>query len=162
MFMKLVFLFIVLPLLELWLIFLLANATSWGFTFLVVLGTGFLGTMMARRQGFKIWRKIQSKLSHGEIPGDILLDGLLLLVGGVLLITPGIITDVLGFILLIPFTRSLVRDYLKARFKRSIKTGATHFSYYSAPRSAYPEEDVIDVEWEEQKTSDSDKTSLPE
>ena len=150
MFFKLIILFIVLPILEMWLIVKLAGATSWGMTFLVVLGTGILGSAMARRQGWKIWRRINEALKRGEIPAQHLLDGLLLLIGGVLLITPGLITDTVGFLLLIPFTRALIREHVKKWFKHSIQQGTTRFYYHSEPE-IYDDEDVIDVEWEEQE-----------
>ncbi|MBN1903139.1 FxsA family protein [Candidatus Sumerlaeota bacterium] len=148
-FWKLVIVFIVLPVLELWLIFKLAHATSWGFTFLVVIGTGILGTTMAKRQGWKIWTQINERLQRGEMPGDILLDGLLLLIGGILLITPGLITDTVGFLLLIPLTRSLFRQYIGKRIERAVKRGAMRFSFYSNATPPPYREDAVDVEWEE-------------
>lgn len=163
MFWKLVFLFIVLPILELWLIFRLAGATSWGFTFLVVIGTGIIGTAMAKSQGWKIWKQISLSLNRGEMPGNILLDGLLLLIGGILLVTPGLITDSIGFLLLIPFTRTMIRTHIKKRLKRSMSRGATRFGFYSnVPPHPY-REDAIDVEWEEVSPEDrkTSRSSLP-
>jgi UPF0716 protein FxsA len=151
-FWKLLVLFIVLPLLELWLIFRLAGATSWGVTFLVVIGTGVLGTAMAKRQGWKIWKQISQHLSRGEMPGDILLDGILLMVGGILLITPGLITDCIGFLILIPFTRTLIRNHVKKRLSRAVNRGALRFTFYSNTPPHSPREDAIDVEWEETAT----------
>ena len=149
-------LFIGLPLLELYLIVQVADATSWLFAILLVIATGVIGSAMAKTQGWAIWGKIRTSLDRGELPGNELLEGFLLLIGGVLLITPGILTDATGFILLIPPTRILIRDYIKLRLKESVKTGATRFfmhtENYQRPR--YYEEDVIDVEWEE---SDNDE-----
>ena len=152
MILVLIALFILLPILELWLIVQIAHATSWAATILIVLGTGILGTMMTRRQGLKIWRRIQQALHRGEIPGNDLLDGLLLLVGGILLITPGLVTDTIGLFLLVPFTRVLVRSYLKKRFQHSLAQKTSRFSFYS---SVYPpppngDNDIIDAEWEEE------------
>jgi len=158
--MKLLLLFIVLPIVEMWLIFKLASLTSWGFTFLVVIVTGVIGTTMARRQGWKISRRIRKALNRGELPADALLDGLLLLVGGLLLITPGLLTDCAGFLLLIPFTRTLISNHIREILKKSIQQGTTHFTYQSShmpPR----EDDVIDVEWEEEEDSPPDRPSLP-
>lgn len=146
-----IILFIGLPLLELYLIVQLADATSWLFAFFLVIGTGVVGSAMAKSQGWSIWRKIRTSLDRGELPGNELLEGFLLLIGGVLLITPGILTDATGFILLIPPTRILIRNYIKKRLKESIKTGTTRFfmhtENYQRPRCY--EEDIIDVDWEE-------------
>jgi len=146
----LIALFIVLPIVELWLIIRLAHVTSWTMTIVVVLGTGVIGVIMAKRQGFKIWLKIQEALNRGELPGDYLLDGFLILIGGLLLITPGLITDTIGFLLLIPFMRSLFRNLLKKWFKRSLIRGTRHFTFYSATYPPDKEDEIIDVDWEEE------------
>jgi UPF0716 protein FxsA len=146
----LIVLFIVLPIVEVWLIIQLAHVTSWTTTILIVLGTGAIGAIMVRRQGFKIWLKIQEALKRGELPGDYLLDGLLLLIGGLLLITPGLMTDTIGFLLLVPFMRSLVRILLKKWLKRSRLQGSGHFTFYSVASPPDAENEIIDVDWEEE------------
>lgn len=67
--------------------------------------------------------KIQYDLQQGILPGDSLLDGLLVLVGSVLLITPGLITDIIGFLLLLPFSRTVVRKFLKIKLRNLIDEG---------------------------------------
>ncbi|WP_255299282.1 FxsA family protein, partial [Bacillus pseudomycoides] len=73
-------------------------------TFAMIVFTGVVGVYLAKRQGFKVLREIQSKLNRGEMPGEAVLDGIFVFVGGILLVLPGYVTDVLGFICVIPIT----------------------------------------------------------
>ncbi|PHE40678.1 exlusion protein FxsA, partial [Bacillus pseudomycoides] len=70
----------------------------------MIVFTGVVGVYLAKRQGFKVLREIQSKLNRGEMPGEAVLDGIFVFVGGILLVLPGYVTDVLGFICVIPIT----------------------------------------------------------
>jgi len=138
---RLLLLFIVLPLVELALLLWLADVTGWQFTFGLVICTGVLGGWLARHEGLRCWRAVQQQLARGELPADSLLDGLLILVAGAVLITPGVITDLTGFALLVPPIRGLVKRYLVARFKaRMVVAGTSGFG------ARPPDEDVIDVE----------------
>jgi len=113
-------LFVVIPLVELLLLVTLAHYTSLIFTIVVVLLTGAIGSYLARQQGWQTYRRIQNELNHGQMPTASLLDAAMILVAGVLLITPGILTDVTGFALLIPYSRRILGRYLalwiKAKF----------------------------------------------
>jgi UPF0716 protein FxsA len=71
----------------------------------VILFTGVLGAYLAKKQGLEAIRKTQEQLHYGQMPGDVILDGICILIGAVLLLTPGFITDITGFLLLIPPTR---------------------------------------------------------
>ena len=90
---KWLLLFVGFPLLELWLILKLSAVMGWGATIWLILMTGFMGGTLAHRQGFTTLQKIQRDMAQGRMPAGALLDGLLILVAGLLLITPGIITD---------------------------------------------------------------------
>ena len=81
---------------------------GWGATIWLILMTGVIGGTLAHRQGFATIQKIQSDMAQGRMPAGALLDGLLILVAGLVLITPGIITDCIGFSLLIPPVRQLI------------------------------------------------------
>ena len=141
MLLRLLLLFVVLPLVELALLLWLADVTSWQLTFGLVICTGVLGGWLARHEGLRCWRAVQEQLARGELPADSLLDGLLILVAGAVLITPGVITDLAGFALLVPPIRGLVKRYLVARFQaRMIVAPMSGF------RDRPPEGDVIDVE----------------
>lgn len=108
-------LFILVPVLELQLLFRLGSAIGLLPTLALVVVTGLLGAHLARQQGLRVWAAINAKLAAGELPGDDLLGGALVLAGGVLLITPGIVTDLAGFVLLLPPARRLVAGYIKRR-----------------------------------------------
>jgi UPF0716 protein FxsA len=115
---RLFFLFVVVPLIELALLLWLADVTGWQFTLLLVLTTGFVGIVLARSQGLLVWWRIQDDLSAGRLPKEALLDGVLILVAGAVLLTPGVLTDILGLTLLLPPTRQLYRRWLVSRFRR--------------------------------------------
>lgn len=117
----LLLLFVVLPIAELALLIRIGQAIDWPATIAIVLLTGVIGSALARWQGLKVVREIQTKLAAGELPGRALFDGALILFAGAVLITPGVITDLLGFMLLLPPVRSLLASQLQGfalgRFK---------------------------------------------
>lgn len=108
-------LFVVVPLVELYLLTLLARATSFWVAVALTLVTGVLGGSLAKREGLRVWRRWQQSLNEMKMPEEGVIGGLLVLVGGVLLITPGILTDISGFLLLIPATRRFVAERIRAR-----------------------------------------------
>ncbi len=144
MFFRLLLLFTVVPLIELYLLIRVGAIIGALPTILIVLGTGALGAFLARRQGFQVWVRIQGSLQQGRFPAKELIDGLLVLAAGLLLITPGIMTDVLGFLLLFPVTRTFFRRALMRRFSGMVRQGPTGFSaeFRSEPRSV---RDVTDT-----------------
>ena len=73
---------------------------------------GVVGVYLAKRQGFKVLGEIQSKLNRGEMPGAAVLDGIFIFVGGILLVLPGYVTDIIGFIFVIPMTRALLKPFV--------------------------------------------------
>ena len=113
----LLFLFIILPLMELYLLIKIGVVIGAFNTIFLIVSTGVIGAYMARGQGLMILSKINHELSHGEMPSESMVDGLFVLVGGVLLITPGIVTDIAGFIFVIPETRKYIKKYLKKKFR---------------------------------------------
>lgn len=156
---RLLLLFIGTTLIELWLLMLVSGRLGAATTIYLVLITGFIGASLARRQGLQTWLTIQRETQQGKIPAASLVDALMIFVASVLLITPGILTDFVGFSLLVP----PVRAYLRNRFRDSVKfqAGATMQSFGTgfpgaAPGSVGdktsetrpPSGDVIDVEYE--------------
>lgn len=123
----LLLLFILVPLVELTLLLFLASATDPLFALALVLVTGVIGSMLARNQGFATYRRIQSEFANGRMPTDSLFDAILIFVAGVLLITPGILTDLTGFALLIPPLRKPIKAWLIAFGKKNFRvtTSAT-------------------------------------
>ena len=118
---RLLVLFTVVPTIELVLLLILADNTSWQFTVGLILVTGIVGAALARYEGLRCLRTIQEQLGAGRLPGDSLMDGLMILIAGALLVTPGVLTDLVGFSLLFPPFRGVVRAYLKKRFAASIQ-----------------------------------------
>jgi UPF0716 protein FxsA len=96
-------------------------------TIAIVLATGVAGAGLARQQGYRVWFEIESQMQQGIFPADRLIDGLLLVVAGAVLITPGVITDILGFAILIPFTRAPIRRWVKNRLSRMMDRGTIHY-----------------------------------
>lgn len=118
-------LFIVVPTVELTLLILFADVTGGVFwPIVLVLGTGFLGAALSRWQGAGVYWRIQSELRSGKLPTTSLLDGFLILIAGMLLITPGILSDLLGISLLIPPIRLLYRALAIRWIKRYFQLSA--------------------------------------
>ena len=129
-FSKLLLLFTVIPILELYILVKIANMTDWMFTILLVIFTGIMGAYLAKQQGQQIISRIQLDLDNGRMPQEELINGLCVLVGGVLLVTPGIITDILGFTLIIPITRYGYKRWIGNMLKDAIKRKAVNVYYY--------------------------------
>ncbi len=121
MFVKLLILFTVIPFLELAILIKLGTLIGLVPTLAIVILTGLLGAALARSQGFATLTRIQQELQAGQLPADSLLDGAIILAGALLLVTPGILTDLTGFLCLIPATRvvfkRLLREWLRKRWQ---------------------------------------------
>ena len=109
MFLRLLLLFTVVPALELFLLIQLGRQVGFWPTAALVLGTGVIGAWLARREGLKVLRAVSAEMAEGRMPTDHLLDGLLILVAGAVLLTPGLLTDMAGFVLLAPPGRRVIR-----------------------------------------------------
>jgi UPF0716 protein FxsA len=119
----LIALFIGLPIVELMVLVELHGYVGWMPTLLLVLTTGVVGAALVRRQGLSILLSIQRELSMGNIPAPQMIDGVMILVAGALLVTPGLITDVVGFLLLIPLIRTRIRFWLKQKLEKQVRNG---------------------------------------
>lgn len=120
---KLILLFTIVPIVELGILIKLGTYIGVFNTLLIVILTGITGATLAKIQGLKTWYKVQEKLSQGELPTGHILDGFLILAAGLLLLTPGLITDTIGFLILIPFTRNIFKEWCRKQFKRMIARG---------------------------------------
>lgn len=170
MLLRLFLLFTIIPLTELWLLLWLSSLTSPVVTFGLVVVTGILGAWLARKQGSQAWRKIQQHMVQGQPPTGVLLDGLMILIAGAFLITPGIMTDMVGFALLIPPIREILkarvgewlkqRALLQVRSQNTFYTSGAHFQGFqqSSEPSHTPteEEDIIDVEFTRKDSSETE------
>ena len=106
---RLIGLLLIIPLLDVLLLVVLTGYLGWEVVVLLVVLTALIGMLLVRAEGRHTMRKIQTKLARGEIPTDEMVDGALLLVAGVFLLTPGLVTDAVGFVLVFPITRIPVR-----------------------------------------------------
>ena len=125
MFIRLLAVFTVIPLIELIILVKVGSYIGLWPTILIVVLTGIVGASLARYQGFIIINKIRSDVSSGRVPARELIDGLLVLIGGIVLLTPGFITDICGFFLLIPFTRNFIKGFVRSRFERMVNYKTT-------------------------------------
>ena len=128
MFGRLFLLFTVIPLVELYILIKIGQWIGALWTIAIVLVTGALGAYLARMQGSSVWLQVQRKMEAGLFPGDEMIDGLLIVVAGALLITPGILTDLFGFSVLFPITRIPIREWVKRRLSRMMERGDVHIS----------------------------------
>jgi len=117
-------LFVLVPLIELALLIQVGQWIGAGWTLLLVLGTGAAGAALARREGLRTLRKIQGEMAAGRVPGGALLDGAAILLGGAFLLTPGVLTDLVGLGLLFPPTRALARRWIRAGVERRVQEGS--------------------------------------
>ncbi|MCF6180149.1 MAG: membrane protein FxsA [Geopsychrobacter sp.] len=123
MFIKLFILFITVPILEIYVLLAVGNTIGLIPTILMVLATGIAGAQLARSQGIALMRSIQFEMAEGRMPTEELIDGAMVLAGGLLLLTPGFCTDLFGFLLLAPFSRCLLKGWLKKMIGRMVANG---------------------------------------
>ena len=123
MLLRLILLFTLIPLLELYLLWAIAKRISAPFTFALVVVTGILGAILARRQGFQWRHKMATQLQQGELPTDGILDGLMIFMAGALLLTPGVLTDLVGFALLIAPLRTLFKERIRQKISHAFAAG---------------------------------------
>lgn len=133
MFVKLLVLFVVVPLIELALLIRIGQSIGLLTTVAIVVLTGVVGAALARREGLRTVWQIRTELAAGRFPVGRLLDGLMILVAGGLLLTPGILTDAVGLALLVPGTRNLLRDRVAERVRRMVASGRSNVTIYYDP-----------------------------
>lgn len=129
MFFRLLALFLLTPVIDLALLIQLGDWIGFWPTIGIILVTGFAGTYLARREGMSAWRRFRTQLEQGGLPGKELVDGVIILVAGALLITPGVITDLIGFLGLLPFTRAFIRKLVWRRATRALERGTLHVGF---------------------------------
>jgi UPF0716 protein FxsA len=130
----LVLIFIVVPLAELYVIIQVGGIIGVIPTLLLLLADALLGSMLLRHQGRSAWIQFNRALAENRLPHKEVFDGILIILGGALLITPGFITDIFGFILLIPPTRAIVRGITSRIVRRRMSVGATIWGVGRAQR----------------------------
>lgn len=127
MFIKLLILFTLVPIVELYVLLEAGRQIGVGATIGMIFLTGIAGAYLARSQGFNLINRIQADLNQGRVPADQIMDGAIILAGGLLLLTPGFCTDLFGFCLLTPVTRQYIKIWLSKWLDRKIQRGEIHF-----------------------------------
>lgn len=116
-------LFVLVPLLEIYLVIQAGQAIGVGWTVLILVADSLLGAVLLKREGAAAWRALREALASYRMPARELADGALVLVGGTLLLTPGFVTDAFGFFFILPFTRPLARRALTGLITRRFLGG---------------------------------------
>ncbi len=127
MFLRLFILFTLVPMIELAILIEIGSRVGTFHTIMLIITTGVIGALLAQSQGLAVIRKMQEEVRFGRAPAGELFDGLFVLIGGILLITPGILTDLIGFIFLLPITRNLIKQWLMLKVQNNITRGETNF-----------------------------------
>ena len=123
MFLRLFLLFTCVPLVELYLLLQIGSVIGAVNTILLVIVTGVLGAYLAQQEGLRTLERIRSLMAQGEMPGEPLIDAFLILVAGFVLITPGILTDLLGFLMLVPASRAPIRRWIRGQLEQRFAAG---------------------------------------
>jgi len=138
---RLLLIFIIVPLLELYVIIQVSSRIGLLETIVALVVISAAGAALARREGYNTVRRIQEELGRGRMPGDSLIEGAVILAGAVLLLTPGFITDALGLLMLLPPTRKAALAYLRRRLRRGLAQGRfTVWTSAGTPGSREPDQ----------------------
>ncbi|MEW6524306.1 MAG: FxsA family protein [Bacillota bacterium] len=114
----LILLFTLFPVAELALLIQVGKRIGTLYTVLIILGTGVLGAYLAKSQGLSVIRQVKERVGQGQVPANEIIDGVLVLFGAAFLVTPGLVTDVIGLSAVVPPTRTLYREVIKRRIMR--------------------------------------------
>lgn len=146
-------LFLIMPVVELFLLLQIDQVIGIWWTLGIILFTGVLGSYLAKREGLSVWGRFKKRLDSVGIPGEEALDGVIILISAALLITPGVLTDFTGFIGLIPFTRAFVRKAVIKRLKKAMDKGTLGFGFSTlddasfGPAGAYGDADLSEGDY---------------
>ncbi|MCG8684326.1 MAG: FxsA family protein [Desulfobacterales bacterium] len=122
--------FTLIPVIELYLLINLGSVIGGFNTVLLVILTGFAGAWLARMEGLNTMLKVQQNLNQGIMPAEELIDALIILIAGLVLITPGLLTDVAGLMLLWPFTRNKFKRFLRKKFDEMNAKGSINITRF--------------------------------
>lgn len=168
MFPILLVLFIVVPIIEIGLFIQVGGFLGLWPTIALVIVTAFVGASLVRSQGIQTLMSVQSKMQQGELPAQQILEGVMLAVAGVLLLTPGFMTDALGMLVLLPAPRAMIAKQLMSR----VKVANSSSSFYShsnfqqggfEQRNPFQDQqqgDTFEGEYEKKDDDDNDKNRL--
>lgn len=114
-------LFVIIPIVEFTLLIEVGQRLGTVLTVLLVLGTGVVGAYLARLEGFRILQRMRQDMDAGVLPADQIFDGVLVLIAGVVLLTPGLLTDIVGLALLFPLSRYAIKHWLIRKLRKNLE-----------------------------------------
>ena len=144
--------FLVIPIIEIYTLVKVGGIIGAGWTIFIVIGTAVLGASLLRQQGLATWTRLNQSITQGQLPPTILVEGILLLLSGAFLLTPGFVTDAIGFLFLIPGVRKMIAEQILRRGIFRASGMSAGFSSQQAQSSSSPravEKNVIEGEYEE-------------
>lgn len=109
---------LIIPAIEIGVFIWIGGLTSPWFVITMIILTGIVGAWLAKLQGLETWRRARLAMNIGQVPGREIIDGICILIGAIFLMAPGFITDIVGFLLLIPLTRNFFTNQLQKLLKR--------------------------------------------
>jgi UPF0716 protein FxsA len=146
-FSRLLLIFIIVPLLELYVIIEVSSRIGLLETIVVLIVISILGAALAKREGYNAVQRIQEEMAQGRMPGDPLIEGGVILAGAILLLTPGFLTDALGLAMLFPPTRRAALSLVKRRIKKTVTRGnVTVWTTRSSNPDSEPEQHRRELE----------------
>ncbi|EKO3588557.1 FxsA family protein [Vibrio metschnikovii] len=147
-------LFIALPIIEIAVLIQLGGFLGLWPTLGLILFTALVGAILVRSQGVLTFLSVQQRLQRGEVPAQQIIEGMLLAVAGVLLLTPGFITDGIGMLVLLPIPRARLAHYLMGYLVVNTMSGPDSFSHQSSQSRPNAEGDTFDGEYEYKEQKD--------
>lgn len=130
MFLKLFLAFTLIPMIELYLLIKIGASIGAFNTLVLVIFTGAAGAWLARMQGLQTMFRVRARLQAGEMPADDLLDAVIIFAAGIVLLTPGLLTDIAGLLLLIPTTRLAFKGWLRIKLEQWMRHPGFHINRY--------------------------------
>ena len=127
MFARLLLLFLLVPLVEIYVLIKVGSVLGAGYTIILVIFTAIVGAYLARSEGAQAMLRVRANMDQGIMPGNDILDALLILVAGLVLLTPGFVTDIFGLLLLFKPSRRLIRRYVREKLEDWIRNRDIHY-----------------------------------
>ncbi len=118
---------IVVPAIEVFGLITVGNWIGGWQTFGLIILTGFVGALLAKKESQKVWNYARMEMSRGRVPGNSILDGICIFAGGLLLLTPGFFTDIIGFLLVLPASRVVFRLFILNLIRKGIQSGKIQY-----------------------------------
>ncbi|PCJ55476.1 MAG: FxsA protein [Planctomycetota bacterium] len=143
---RLILLIMIISFCDIWLVVMSATYLNISGAFLLCVLSAIIGGYLFKREGLKVVKEFKNEISGGKLPGNKLADGVMIIVGGTLLMTPGFITDIIGFMLLIPISRKLIGPIVLKYAKNQIKVNISSQILKHTQNESEKEVEIIDVE----------------